>query len=44
MDTVQSGSATLEMTAAGDVLGADHDLHGTTNITTPVLTEVKVKW
>ncbi len=44
MDTAQSGSATLEMTAAGDVLGADHDLNGTTNITTPVLTEVKVEW
>ena len=44
MDTAQSGSATLEMTAVGDVLGADHDLHGTTNITAPVLTTVKVTW
>ena len=44
MDTAQSGSATLEMTAAGDVLGADHDLHGTQNITAPVLTGVKVAW
>ncbi len=44
MDTAQSGSATLEMTAAGDVLGADHDLHGTDNITVQVLTGVKVEW
>ena len=44
MDTAQSGSATLEMTATGDVLGADHDLHGTTNITAPVLTGVSVEW
>ena len=44
MDTAQSGSTTLEMTAASDVLGADHDLHGTQNITAPVLTDVKAEW
>jgi hypothetical protein len=44
MDTTQSGSVTLDMTAAGDVLGADHDLHGAQSITTPVLEGVKVEW
>ena len=44
MDTAQAGAATLEPTAAGDVLGADHDLHGTQNITAPVIMGVTVAW